>query len=128
LIIYPPDRESEVMSILGPHADETYNLQHAAEKASEEITQFQGRELFFAWFNYGTSLTNLADYYGAAKAYDQAYEIYADLAAKPWRITWYQTGPYFAYYYTGRYQDVIDLADITLSYSSAQPSIEETWV
>ncbi len=128
IVIYPPDREQEVFSILGPHGDETYNFQHAAQKAIEETYQLEGKELFFAWFNYGTSLTNLADYYGAAKAYDQAYEIYADLFPKPWRITWYQTGPYFAYYYTGRYQDVIDLADITISYVSNQPAIEESWV
>ena len=128
IVIYPPEREQEVFSILGPHLDETYNYQHAAQKAIEETYELEGRELFFAWFNYGTSLTNLGDYYGAAKAYDQAYEIYADLYPKPWRITWYQTGPYFAYYYTGRYQDVIDLADITISYVSNQPAIEESWV
>ena len=128
IVIYPPEREQEVFDILGPHVDEAYNFQHAAQKAVEETYQLEGRELFFAWFNYGTSLTNLGDYYGAAKAYDQAYEIYADLYPKPWRITWYQTGPYFAYYYTGRYQDVIDLADITISYVSNQPAIEESWV
>jgi len=128
IMIYPPDREAEVMNILGQNADEDFNLQYAADKALEEISIQQGRELFFAWFNYGTSLVNLADYYGAAKAYDTAYEIYAELPSKPWRITWYQTGPYFAYYYTGRYQDVIDLAEITLSYSSVEPAIEESWV
>jgi hypothetical protein len=128
MVIYPPEREQEVFDILGPHLDETYNYQHAAQKAVEETYQLSGRELFFAWFNYGTSLMNLGDYYGSAKAYDQAYEVYADLLPKPWRITWYQTGPYFAYYYTGRYQDVIDLADITISYVSNQPAIEESWV
>ncbi len=128
VVIYPPEREQEVFSILGPFADETYSFQYAAQKAIEETYELEGRELFFAWFNYGTSLTNLGDYYGAAQAYDQAYEIYADLYPKPWRITWYQTGPYFAYYYTGRYQDVIDLADITISYVSNQPAIEESWV
>ncbi|MDT8382145.1 MAG: C39 family peptidase [Brevefilum sp.] len=128
MVIYPPEREQEVFDILGPHLDETYNYQHAAQKAVDETYQLSGRELFFAWFNYGTSLMNLGDYYGSAKAYDQAYEIYADLLPKPWRITWYQTGPYFAYYYTGRYQDVIDLADITISYVSNQPAIEESWV
>ncbi|MEA3327413.1 MAG: tetratricopeptide repeat protein, partial [Chloroflexota bacterium] len=128
MIVYPPDREAEVLEILGPHTDETYNYQYAAQKAVEETSVLNGLELFFAWFNYGTNLMYLGDYYGSAQAYDQAYEIYADLVSKPWRITWYQTGPYFAYYYTGRYQDVINLADITLSYSSNQPSIEESWV
>lgn len=128
IIIYPPDREATVFEILGPQADEDDNLQHAAEKAKEEINNLSGRELFFAWYNLGTSLVNLGDYFGAAQAYDQAYEVYAELGSKPWRITWYITGPYFAYYYTGRYQDVIDLADITLSFSSVEPAIEETWV
>ena len=128
MVIYPPEREQEVFDILGPHVDETYNFQHAAQKAVDETYQLSGRELFFAWFNYGTSLMNLGDYYGSAKAYDQAYEVYADLYPKPWRITWYQTGPYFAYYYTGRYLDIIDLADITISYVSNQPAIEESWV
>jgi hypothetical protein len=128
LVIYPPDRETEVLTILGDQADETYNHQYAAQKALEEINVLKDRELFFAWYNYGTSLRYLGDYYGAAQAFDEAYEVYADLGAKPWRITWYRTDAYFAYYYTGRYQDVIDLADITLSYSSVQPAIEETWV
>ncbi len=127
IIIYPPDREAEVFDILGPHADETYNLQHASQKASAEINVLSGRELFFAWYNYGTSLVNLADYSGAAQAYDQAFEVYADIYPRPYRIFWYSTGAYFAYYYTGRYQDVIDLADATFSLSF-EPAIEESWV
>ena len=73
LVIYPPDREEEVLAILGQHADETYNLQMAAQKAAEETNVLSGRELFFAWYNYGTSLMYLDDFYGAAQAYDQAY-------------------------------------------------------
>ena len=130
IVIYPPERESEVLSILGPHADVTYNHQHAAQKAQEAIPTLEGRDLFFAWFNYGTSLVNLGDYYGAAQAYDHAYnEVYPTIpsAARPWRMTWYQTGPYFAYYHTGRYQDVIDLATFTLVNTGVR-EIEETWV
>jgi tetratricopeptide (TPR) repeat protein len=41
-------------------------------------------------------------------------------------MLWYQTGPYFAYYYTGRYQDVIDLADNILSISN-EPVLEESY-
>jgi len=127
IVVYPSDKEAEVLSILGPHADETYNLQYAAQKALEEIAVLSGRELFFAWFNYGTSLVGLGDYFGAAQAYDQAFEVYTQLPVRPWRIMWYQTGPYFAYFYTGRYQDVIDLANDTLR-NSFVPAIEETWV
>jgi tetratricopeptide (TPR) repeat protein len=38
---------------------------------------------------------------------------------------WYQTGPYKAYYYTGRYQDVIDLANSTLD-TVSDKSLEES--
>jgi tetratricopeptide (TPR) repeat protein len=39
---------------------------------------------------------------------------------------WYQTGPYWAYYYTGRYQDVIDLATKTLE-NMSEPILEESF-
>ena len=130
IVIYPPHLEVEIFTILGPHANETYNLQHAAEKAQQETTVNTGRELFFAWFNYGTSLVGLNDYHGAAQAYDQAYtvlnEVYPGLDPL-YRILWYQTGPYFAYFYTQRYEEVVELADKTLR-SSFVPAIEETWV
>jgi len=127
VIIYPPDRGSQVFELLGPHADETYNLQHAAQKAKDEINELTKRELFFAWNNLGTSLVYLFDYYSAAQAFDMAFEVYADISPRPYRLFWYSTGAYFAYYYTGRYQDVIDLANMTLS-NSPEPAIEETWV
>jgi hypothetical protein len=41
-------------------------------------------------------------------------------------MVWYQTGPYFAYFYTGRYQDVINLADVTLSTTTTGPTLEES--
>lgn len=130
LVIYPPEQEEEIHSILGPHIDETYNLEFAAQKALEETITKRGRDLFFAWFNYGTSLYLMNDYFGSAQAYDKAYVVLQDEfeGYNPvWRVMWYQTGPYFAYYYSGRYQDVIDLANITLN-SSFEPAIEETWV
>ena len=130
IIIFPPERESEVMMILGPHSDETYNHQFAAAKAQEAMLLLEGRDLFFAWFNYGTSLVNLGEYVAAAQAYDWAYdEVYPSIPseARPWRMIWYQNGPYFAYFHTGRYQDVINLADLTLAATGVR-EIEETWV
>ncbi len=130
IVIYPPDREAEVLSALGPHADAEYTLNHAAQKAQQDIAVLSGKELFFAWFNYGTSLVNLGDYYNAAAAYDHAYEmLYPSIPVdeRPWRMMWYQTGPYFAYYHTGRYQDVIVLANLTLI-ATGVSELEETWV
>jgi hypothetical protein len=131
IVIYPPDLESDVFALLGPHVDETYNFQYAAQLASDEIFQLSGRALFFAWFNRGTNLKALRDYAGSAAAYDEAFQIDAELAVsdpknRAWRMLWYQTGPYFAYYYTGRYYDVISLADHTIN-NMDKPSVEESF-
>jgi len=130
VVIYPPAREAEVLAILGLHTDEVYNLQHAVQVAQEAIQSLEGRDLFFAWFNLGTSLVKMGDYVGAAQAFDHAYDVvYPTIpsAARPWRMTWYQTGPYEAYYHTGRYQDVIDLATFTIVNTGVR-EIEETWL
>ena len=128
LVIYPPERQAEVLAILGPQSDVTYNYQYAAQKARDEIPRLAGRDLFFAWYNLGSSLVGLQDYPNAAQAYDEAFEIYATLseAERPYRVLWYQVGPYPAYYHAGRYQDVIDLANTTLVWVSA-PVLEETF-
>ena len=131
LVIYPADREAEVMRLLGSQADEAANSQAAAEKASDEIFASTGRAQFFAWFNRGSSLVRLQDYAGAAQAFDEAYAIDAQLAVsdpehRPWRMLWYQTGPYFAYFFTGRYGDVISLATQTLV-NASEPTLEESW-
>ena len=128
LVVYPPEWEEEVMAILGPQVDEEYNYRYAAQKASEEIYTLTGRDQFFARFNRGTNLVQLQDYAGAAAAYDQAFALYPEIAEKerPWRMMWYQTGPYWAYYYTARYQDVINLATTTLD-AMSEPVLEESY-
>ena len=128
LVIYPPERETEVLAILGPHADPNYNYTFTADRAAQETATLSGRERFFAWFNRGSSLVRLHDYSGAATAYDAAFANYASIPEeeRPWRILWYQTGPYFAYYYTGRYQDVIELATTTLDIMN-EPILEESY-
>ncbi len=131
LVIYPADREAEVMSLLGPDADEAFNNQAAAQKASDEIYTTSGRDQFFAWFNRGTNLVRLQDYAGASQAFDEAYALDAQIAIndpdhRPWRMLWYQTGPYYAYFFTGRYGDVINLATQTLV-NASEPTLEESW-
>jgi hypothetical protein len=128
LVIYPPEREAEAMSILGPRADETFSFQTAAQRALEEIPMLQGRDLFFAWFNLGSSRVGLGDYAGATEAYDQAFALYQNLSEdqRPYRLMWYQTGPYEAYYAVGRYEDVINLANTTFFWVG-QPVLEESY-
>lgn len=131
IMIYPADKENEVMAILGAQADETVNYQYAAQKASDEIYALNDTDQFFAWFNRGTNLKELQDYAGAAQAYDEAFTIYntlpQDKSVRPYRILWYQTGPYFAYFYTGRYYDVISLSTTAIEAALDEPAIEESF-
>jgi hypothetical protein len=118
LVIYPAERESEVFAILGARRDEAYSYHLAQQRALAEIPSLAGRDLFFAWFNLGSSLVGLQDYAAAAQAYDQAFALYQGLSEeqRPYRLMWYQIGPYQAYYNTGRYQDVINLANTTFAW------------
>lgn len=128
VVIFPSERAVEVQSILGPNSDPQTNFQLAAELALMEAGSLTGREQFFAWFNRGTNLVYLQDYAAAAQAYDTAFALYANLPLeeRPWRLLWYQDGPYAAYYHTGRYQDVINLA-YTALVNVDKPVLEETY-
>jgi len=130
MVVYPPEREAEVYALLGPWADPTWANQHALEIAEAEKEILTGIDEFFAWFNKGTSHVKLMEYNEAGIAFDQAFTIYSQLESddtqRPYRIMWYQTGPYWAYFYTGRYQDTINLANTTLYDTIAEPTLEES--
>jgi tetratricopeptide (TPR) repeat protein len=129
VVVYPPEKENDVLSALGPLANDEEAHRIAYDRAQQETTSLTGlRDQFFAWFNAGTSLVALDDYASATTAFDTAFGIYPDieLNSRPYRILWYATGPYAAYYHTGRYQDVINLANQTLGYM-AEPVIEESY-
>jgi tetratricopeptide (TPR) repeat protein len=128
--VYPSEREAEVLTLLGPLADEERAARHALEVAQLESQSLTGIDRFFAWFNAGTSHVALREYADAATAYDYAFSLYAGLEAndttRPYRIMWYQTGPYWAYFYSDRFADVINLADTTLNDTIAKPVLEES--
>ncbi len=140
IVVYPPEREAELMQVLGPWADQYWAAQHALDIANQEIASntLTGNDLFFAMFNRVTSMVNLQnpDYGPAGAAYDQANAYYNDTLSTleekrllPSRIIWYETAPYSAYYNSGRYQDVIDLAHVSLDPSNIRMprSLEESW-
>ncbi len=128
IVVAPPERAAQALELLGPYADPQQSFQIAALKASQEIPDLQGRDQFFAWFNLGSSRVGLGDYQGAAEAYDQAFALYTDLseAMRPYRLMWYVAGPYEAYYYSGRYEDVVNLANTTFAWVG-QPVLEESY-
>ena len=129
LVVYPPEKQNDVLNAMGILADENAAFQESARIAAEETQTLSGLELYMAWFNLGTSRVKLLDYQGAVDAYNYAFTtVYPTIPddLRPWRMMWYQTGPYFAYYYTGRYIDLVNLADQTIA-STPKPYLEESF-
>ncbi|MGH2591903.1 MAG: tetratricopeptide repeat protein [Anaerolineae bacterium] len=117
LIVYEAEQAETVMQLLGADADPTSNAAAALASAQAEASANPSNP--FAWFNVGTNFVALGEYESAAAAYDQARSL-----GLPWRMTWYQFGIFEAYYHTGRFDDVLALADATLAKT---PYIEELW-
>lgn len=107
IALYRPEEEMALANIIGPNMDDTVMWQNALARSQTEATNEP--ENAFYWFNVGTAYTNLGQYDRAAAAYDQARSI-----GLPWRMLWYQFGPYEAYYQMHRYEDVLTLTNATL--------------
>ncbi len=122
LVIYQPEREGELLALLGDNADSSANAALALETARQEVVA--DNEDPFGWFNMGTSYALLGQYEEAAVAFDQARNVGPGL---PWRMLWYQFGMFEAYYETGRYEDVIALAQVNLATTVDEHPIEETY-
>lgn len=118
ILVYPVGDAGKVAYMLGDNADESLNREQALAQAKSE-TESDPKNAF-AWFNYGSNLAYFDRFEQASTAFDKAREI-----GLPWRMLFYQFGPYRAYFYTGRYQDVEDLANATLG---ARPDLEESYV
>jgi tetratricopeptide (TPR) repeat protein len=117
LVIYRPEQDDELAAVLGDDMDSIANLWNALAIAIAEV--HDNPDDAFAWFNLGTSYTQVGFYEDGAGAYDQARRL-----GLPWRMLWYQFGPYEAYYRVGRYAEVLALADASLSTSL---EVEETF-
>lgn len=104
IVIYPQEAQTTVAAILDESTKGTQMWQRAFRTALAELSQ--DRNDAFAWFNLGTSALQLGDTRQAAEAFDWARQL-----GLPWRMFWYQFGPFEAYLAQGRYQDVIALAE-----------------
>ncbi len=132
VVVYPAERESEVLTLLGPLANASDAAHHALAVAQEESQRLSGIDRFFSYFNIGTSHVALQQYGDATYAYDFAFQLYngltGDESIRPYRMMWYQTGPYFAYFYSNRFSDVINLATTTLEDTISEPTLEESLI
>lgn len=107
LLIYTEAQRPTIESIFGASLDPGMMWQEALIDAQQTVSAQPNNA--FAWFNLGTNLTTLGKHTAAADAYDRARAF-----GLPWRMLWYQFGPFQAYHAIGRYQDVVSLADATL--------------
>lgn len=119
IVLYTANREADVMELLGENSDEWNNHVLSLEIARDEATADPTDP--YAWFNMGTNFVNLDMWDAAAQAYDQAINL-----GLPWRMMWYQFGPYDAYYNTGRYDDMISIARQNQNDGGGH-FVEETW-
>ena len=107
IVVYPEDKDAVVRAIVGGNLDDPTMYANSAARARAEIEANPNDA--FGYFNLGASLNGLQQYEAAAEAFDRAAQI-----GLPWRMMWYQFGPYVAYLQMGRYDDVIALANATL--------------
>lgn len=118
IVVYEPQREGQLRELMGDYWNEAAAAQIAFETAQLEARREPQNG--FAWFNMGTSLVTLKRYQEAATAFDQANRT----GKLPWRIYWYQYGPFESYFQIGRYDDVLSLVKINQNNSR---ELEETY-
>jgi tetratricopeptide (TPR) repeat protein len=119
IVLYDISREAELMAMLGDDADPQMNLQLTLAEVQADVVDNQQDP--FAWFNLGTSYAELGNMAFAAAAYDEAFK-----HGLPWRMLWYQFGPFEAYNAMGRYGDSVRLAQQNLNDGGGQ-YVEETF-
>lgn len=116
ILVYRPDQTELVESILGEDWDPDINRQKALELAQSQTIQDPNNA--FAWFNLGSNQVYFERYHEAAQAYDKARQV-----GLPQRMLRYQFGPFFAYFFSGRNDDLLALTDYALQRT---PNSEET--
>jgi len=106
MVIYLPEDEEEVKSILADNWDPDQNRHNALTLAQSEAAA--NPKDAFAWFNLGSNLVYFERYKEAAAAFDQAFTI-----GLPQRMTRYQFFPFFAYYNADRIDYLLELTENT---------------
>lgn len=116
IVLYAPEREAELMSLLGDAADEdkAYQLAGTAAQARAQADPDDA----WALFNIGEALTYLGQYEQATQYFRLAFD-----KGLPWRTLWYRHTPFEAFYETGRFVTVLDMVKT----SKVNTSYVEEW-
>jgi tetratricopeptide (TPR) repeat protein len=111
LPVYPPEKAPVVDAILGTDRDDQQMLQHALDVAKQETAARPNDP--YGWFDLGSTLTAMGRTGEAVPAFDRARAL-----KLPWRMLWYQFGPFEAYLNEGRLNDVLSLTAANLQQAS----------
>lgn len=118
MVLYFPENEAELQSLLGVDWDPDANRQRALGEA-QAATAADPQDSF-AWFNLGSDLVYFERYSEAAQAYDKSREI-----GLPLRMFRYQFGPFWAYFHSDRIDDLLALTDYARGVTEMS---EEAWL
>jgi tetratricopeptide (TPR) repeat protein len=118
IMVYLPGQEATVKAVVGSDWDVEANRQRALATAQAEA-QANPQDAF-AWFNVGTNLVYFERWAEAAQAYDTARTL-----GLPQRMLRYQFGPFFAYFHSGRMDELKVIVDYALQRT---PNSEEALV
>ena len=118
MVLYFPQNEAELQSLLGADWDPDANRQRALDEA-QSVTVADPNDTF-AWFNLGSDLVYFERYSEAAQAYDKSREI-----GLPLRMFRYQFGPFWAYFHADRIDDLLALTDYARGVTEMS---EEAWL
>ena len=118
MVVYLPEQEPELQTLLGSNWDPDLNRQNAL--ATAQAATVTDPSDAFAWFNLGSNLVYFERYFEANDAYDKAREL-----GLPQRMFRYQFGPFIANFQSNRTEDLLALTDYALQRTEMS---EETWL
>jgi len=118
MVVYLPEKEAELQTLLGSNWDPDLNRQNAL--AIAQAATVTDPSDAFAWFNLGSNLVYFDRHFEANDAYDKAREL-----GLPQRMFRYQFGPFLANFHSNRNEDLLALTDYALQRTEMS---EETWL
>ncbi len=116
VVVYPAAQETAVLNLLGPRYTDPLAMWQSAAEAAQAATGASPADPY-AWFNLGSSLTQLGQLTGESVYFEQAVASFdeARRIGLPWRMLWYQFEPYVAYLENGRFDEIFLLTDALLA-------------
>jgi tetratricopeptide (TPR) repeat protein len=127
-VVFPPERESRVMSIIPEYLHDNVSMwEFTTELANQEIGE--DPDNVFAWLNRGVSQTRLGEITGEMSYYENGasdFDRARDIGLPP-RTLYYEHRPFMAYLRVGRVDEIMNLTDALLATTGGQWVEEIHW-